>query len=133
MTDVTDPMDAQTPPETEASAENRASAAASSTTNSTQKENKVASKPDFSSKNSDVQKRLIAKYTGSTTHTRALYKKDTNRELKTALQDDLVWDKDNNWEVDVTDVPEEVLNYLRNSDENFSVSEREVDMSDLED
>lgn len=99
--------------------------ATSRTTN--KKENDVATSK------SNIQKRKIAKYNGSTIHTRVLDKKSVNKSLKTSLDRDLVWDRDNNWEVDVTDVPAEVLNYLDNVDDDFSVSERDVDMSDIED
>lgn len=73
-----------------------------------------------------MAQRIIAKYNGSTVHTRILEAKQVNKSLQTNLKEDLTWNAANRWTLDVTDAPQEILDYL-DEDDDFKLQKREVD------
>lgn len=80
-----------------------------------------------------TETRIIAQFTGHAGVRRVLTRANQNKIVGTdgAGTRDLVWEP-GNAKVDVTDVAEDVLTYLRN-DPKFSVKEVEVDASDAGD
>ena len=79
-----------------------------------------------------TQERLLAYWKDGYDHpgrVRVISKKDAAA-LGAEIEEDLVWDSTNGHSIDVTDMPETLVAYLKDADEGFKVSKKTVEVSE---